>query len=32
MVLVTRNLLLLWLTWYAVRQVWIQTRLSKAKA
>ena len=24
--LAARNLLLLWLTWYAVRQVWIQTR------
>lgn len=24
--LALRNLLLLWLTWYAVRQVWIQTR------
>ncbi len=24
--LAVRNLLLLWLTWYAVRQVWIQTR------
>lgn len=24
--LAARNLLLLWLTWYAVRQVWVQTR------
>ena len=32
MVLVTRNLLLLWLTWYAVRQVWIQTRPAQATA
>jgi hypothetical protein len=26
--LAARNLLLLWLTWYAVRQVWVQTRRS----
>jgi len=32
MVLVIRNLLLLWLTWYAVRQVWVQTRRSRATA
>jgi hypothetical protein len=27
--LALRNVLLLWLTWYAVRQVWIQTRRSR---
>jgi hypothetical protein len=26
LLLVARNLLLLWLTWFAIRQVWIQTR------
>jgi hypothetical protein len=32
LILVTRNVLLLWLTWFAIKQVWIQTSRGPAKA